>query len=124
MTLHLTNHPSKFLAATLCGGISRGWRLCVLLALTVGSYAFALGDIFAQSPASLPLRSMRGHEVTLHYVALGNGEPVVLVHGGLEHYRAWSAQLAPLATRYRVIAYSRRYNFPNRTAPRRLIRGK
>ena len=42
-----------------------------------------------------------------------------MVHGGLEDYRTWSPQLAPLAaSHYRAIAYSRRYNFPNRNATR------
>jgi non-heme chloroperoxidase len=48
---------------------------------------------------------------------MGRGEPVVMVHGGVEDYRAWTAQLTPLSTHYRAIAYSRRYNFPNRNAP-------
>ncbi len=61
---------------------------------------------------------MRGPEVTLHYVTLGHGEPVVMVHGGLEDYRAWTAQLPLLAMHYRAIAYSRRYNFPNRNVTR------
>jgi len=57
--------------------------------------------------------------VTLHYVSVGRGQPVVMVHGGLEDYRAWTAQLAPLASsHYRAVAYSRRYNFPNRNETR------
>jgi pimeloyl-ACP methyl ester carboxylesterase len=64
------------------------------------------------------LRAVHGAGVTLHYVSVGHGEPVVMVHGGLEDYRAWTPQLAPLAAiDFRAIAYSRRYNFPNRNAP-------
>jgi pimeloyl-ACP methyl ester carboxylesterase len=71
------------------------------------------------SAATLSLRSVRGRGVTLHYVETGSGEPVVMVHGGLEDYRTWSSQLVPLAaSHYRAIAYSRRYNFPNRNATR------
>ena len=72
-------------------------RLRYFFSLTVCACAFALGIAEARSVDSLPLRSVRGPEVTLHYVTLGHGEPVVMVHGGLEDYRAWSAQLAPLA---------------------------
>src|SRR6266404_4263123 len=86
--------------------------------LTVCACAFALGIAEARSVDPFPLRSVRGPEVTLHYVTLGHGEPVVMVHGGLENYRAWTAQLALLATDYRAIAYSRRYNFPNRNLTR------
>ena len=60
------------------------------------------------------------HRVTVNGTALayrevGTGEPVVLVHGGLGDLRTWTAQLDPLAARYRVIAYSRRYARPNET---------
>ena len=47
------------------------------------------------------------------YVDEGSGPPVVLVHGSVSDYREWSKQIAPLARRYRVIAYSRRYHWPN-----------
>jgi non-heme chloroperoxidase len=55
----------------------------------------------------------------LHYVARGAGATVVLVHGSLADYSYWedANQIAPLAERYRVIAYSRRYNHPNRNEP-------
>lgn len=58
--------------------------------------------------------------IELHYVERGSGAPVVLVHGSLADYSYWSNsnQIALLAAQYRVIAYSRRYNFPNRNAPR------
>ncbi|MGI9043871.1 MAG: alpha/beta fold hydrolase [Gemmatimonadaceae bacterium] len=56
----------------------------------------------------------------LHYVSQGTGQPVVLVHGSLADYTYWqkSNQISPLAESYRVIAYSRRYNHPNRNEPR------
>lgn len=49
----------------------------------------------------------------LAYVEQGRGEAVVFVHGSLEDYRSWRFQIEPFAQRYRVIAYSRRYHFPN-----------
>lgn len=51
--------------------------------------------------------------VQLHYVDAGNGVPAIFIHGGLEDYRAWDQQIAAFSQRYRAIAYSRRYNFPN-----------
>jgi pimeloyl-ACP methyl ester carboxylesterase len=50
----------------------------------------------------------------LEYFESGSGAPLVLVHGSLNDHRAWEAQVAPLSTRYHVIAYSRRYHHPNR----------
>lgn len=54
--------------------------------------------------------------VELHYMSQGSGEPVVLVHGSLADYRYWeeAQQIGPLSEQYRVIVYSRRYNYPNR----------
>lgn len=47
------------------------------------------------------------------YLEEGSGPPVILVHGSVSDYREWSKQMAPLARNYRVIAYSRRYHWPN-----------
>ena len=58
-----------------------------------------------------------GHGVTLHYVEAGHGPPLVFVHGSLSDYTYWDDQVAPFATRYHVIVYSRRYNFPNKNSP-------
>ncbi|MGY1692667.1 alpha/beta fold hydrolase [Geodermatophilus sp. SYSU D01105] len=55
--------------------------------------------------------------VPLAHRELGSGEPVVFVHGGISDLRTWAAQLEPVATRYRAIAYSRRYARPNADVP-------
>jgi pimeloyl-ACP methyl ester carboxylesterase len=60
------------------------------------------------------LKIVRVNGVELHYLERGRGVPVIFVHGGLDDYRMWAAQMEPFAQSYRVIAYSRRYNFPNR----------
>ncbi len=39
--------------------------------------------------------------------------PVIFVHGSLSDGGYWADQLPEFAKRYRAIAYSRRYNFPN-----------
>ncbi len=61
-----------------------------------------------------PVKRIQVNGVNLAYVEQGRGEPVVLIHGWLWDYRAWSAQMQDFSKRYRVIAYSRRYNFPNK----------
>jgi pimeloyl-ACP methyl ester carboxylesterase len=54
-----------------------------------------------------------GHGITLHYVDVGKGMPVVFVHGSLSDGGYWADQIGPFAEHYRTIAYSRRYNYPN-----------
>lgn len=51
--------------------------------------------------------------VELHYVDRGKGDPVIFIHGGMNDYTMWANQVGPFAEKYRVIAYSRRYNSPN-----------
>ncbi len=51
--------------------------------------------------------------VDLAYIEQGTGDAVVMVHGGNTDFRSWMGQIEPLAQRYHVISYSRRYHFPN-----------
>ena len=55
--------------------------------------------------------NLRGYD--FDYSESGSGEPVVLVHGSATDQRTWQGQRDELAKRYRVIAYSRRYHWPN-----------
>jgi len=67
-----------------------------------------------QQQKPLQLKRVHVNGVDLHYVESGKGITVVFVHGGLDDYRMWQSQIEPFAKRYRVIAYSRRYNYPNK----------
>jgi len=51
---------------------------------------------------------------SINYLDIGKGEPVVFVHGTVGDYRVWGAQMDTFATSHRVIAYSRRYAYPNK----------
>lgn len=77
---------------------------------------FLLFSILLCSPAAAqrtePTRVLI-HGLELHYIERGQGEPLILLHGGQGDYRAWGPQIETLARRYRVISYSRRYNYPN-----------
>src|SRR5438874_1541291 len=94
-------------------------RLPCRLLLTACAFSLALPQALAKPLSEIPLHSVQGPDVMLHYISVGRGQPVVMVHGGLEDYRAWTAQFSALAVdHYRAIAYSRRYNFPNRNKTR------
>jgi pimeloyl-ACP methyl ester carboxylesterase len=55
--------------------------------------------------------------VTLKYVEQGNGQAIVFVHGSASDYRTWQSQLDEFGKDFRVIAYSRRYHWPNEPIP-------
>lgn len=59
------------------------------------------------------VRRVSANGTELAYVEAGRGEPVVLVHGGLQDHRLWAGLLPRFAERHRVVAYSRRNHFPN-----------
>jgi non-heme chloroperoxidase len=65
------------------------------------------------APPTPEVKVVRAGDVELHYVERGSGAPVIFVHGSVDDYRSFEPQLEPLSQRYRVISYSRRYNFPN-----------
>jgi pimeloyl-ACP methyl ester carboxylesterase len=80
------------------------------LLLPLGQLAAQEGEV-DRSAAPLKIVSVNG--VSLHYLESGKGDPVVFVHGGLGDYREWSAQIEPFSKHYRVVDYSRRYDYPN-----------
>ena len=51
---------------------------------------------------------------SIHYIDIGKGDPVVFVHGLVGDYRTWGAQMDEFAKNHRVIAYSRRFAYPNK----------
>jgi non-heme chloroperoxidase len=63
------------------------------------------------------LKRVSANGTVLAYVEVGQGEPVIFVHGGLQDYRMWLKHLPKFAGRYHAIAYSRRNNYPNETSP-------
>jgi len=51
---------------------------------------------------------------SIHYIDIGKGDPVVFVHGTLGDFRTWGGQMDTFAKNHRVIAYSRRFAYPNK----------
>ena len=68
-------------------------------------------------PLPAGLKTVEIDGARLAYLEHGSGEPVVFVHGSLSDLTIWELQLAPVAERYRAIAYSRRYAWPNENLP-------
>lgn len=88
----------------------RGRLIAVLLVLGLLS-----PQGVAQSNVAAPIIQAVeiGNGITLHYVDLGKGVPVIFVHGSLSDGGYWADQVGEFAKHYRAIAYSRRYNYPN-----------
>lgn len=55
-------------------------------------------------------RRINGYNMA--YVEVGEGPPLVCVHGTLGDFRVWSPVLGPLSRRHRVLALSLRHFFP------------
>ena len=55
-------------------------------------------------------RRVNGYDMA--FIALGEGPPLVCVHGSLCDFRVWSCVLGPLSRRHRVVALSLRHFFP------------
>ena len=72
-----------------------------------------LGADTREQFARFPVRTANVNGVSLAFVEDGSGPPVVLLHGSVGDYRSWADQVGPLARRFRVVAYSRRYHPPN-----------
>src|SRR5882762_740528 len=78
------------------------------------AFATAMGLLLMASPApQRKTRTITVEGMSFGYVDLGSGPPVILVHGSMSDYREWSPQMEALAKHHRVIAYSRRYHWPN-----------
>jgi len=54
--------------------------------------------------------SVNGYDMA--YLEVGQGPPLLCVHGSLCDFRIWSAVLGPLTQKHRVIAVSLRHFFP------------
>lgn len=75
--------------------------------LIVSSQITSSADEHAQCSIALP-------ETGLTAIENGDGpDVIVLVHGALGDYRHWAAIGARLCARYRVVAVSRRFHWPN-----------
>jgi len=57
------------------------------------------------------------NHTSLAFYEAGQGQPLVLVHGGVSDMCTWSNQIPVFSESYRTIAYSRRFHRPNAPIP-------
>jgi pimeloyl-ACP methyl ester carboxylesterase len=58
------------------------------------------------------MRRLRVNDYDMAYIEVGQGRPLVCVHGSIGDFRTWSSVLGPLSRAHRVIAVSLRHFFP------------
>lgn len=68
---------------------------------------------FLSNTSFSQLKQTTVNDAIINYIDKGNGDAVLFIHGGLEDYRTWDAQIDTFSKKYRVISYSRRFNYPN-----------
>lgn len=70
-------------------------------------------QVVVNEPAVPELKTITVNNYEIKYMDVGNGDPVIFVHGSLGDYRSWASQIDTFSINHRVIAYSRRYAYPN-----------
>ncbi len=61
----------------------------------------------------MDLQTVSANGAELTYIEQGSGDLLIFVHGSQGDYRTWLPMVEQFAQKYRAIAYSRRYHFPN-----------
>jgi pimeloyl-ACP methyl ester carboxylesterase len=92
--------------------------ILMLTLITLLALGASLRDAGAQTRAcGSEIQAIEINKATLHYFECGEGEPLVFVQGSLGGLHTFGTQVQTFASRFRVIAYSRRY-FPPNAPPR------
>jgi pimeloyl-ACP methyl ester carboxylesterase len=83
-----------------------------LFVFLAGFTSHGVGQLSSSDQIHEPTK-VRVNGVDLHYIERGKGATLILLHGGQSDYRSWGPQIEAFFPHYRVISYSRRYNYPN-----------
>ena len=65
-----------------------------------------------QQLGATTMKTLRVNDYDMAYLDIGDGPPLVCVHGSLNDFRAWMGVLGPLSKNRRLIAPSLRHYFP------------
>lgn len=104
-----TKSMSNYSQSNQAGRWTIAWLVLVALLALLSFSAHAAGSAGKPEFGSVNI----GNGITLHYAEEGSGAPVIFIHGSLSDYRYWKDQVDAFSSKYRAIAYSRRYNYPN-----------
>src|SRR3954447_15064403 len=82
-----------------------------LLAIIVGSMSVAAAAeerwLTLPEPAPMPKPSETGYApvngIQMYYAVFGEGDPILLIHGGLGHADVWGSQVATMMKTHKVI---------------------
>jgi len=77
------------------------------------SVLLALLLVFIPERPQAQVKTIAAGGTELAYLDMGQGPPVVMVHGTISDYRWWQAQMDEFSQRHRVVAYSLRHHYPN-----------
>ena len=89
-----------------------------IIVLILFAYAFS-ANAESDETTLRDLESVQVNGTTLSYIDTGELDsefvrnPLLFVHGSLGDFRVWKFQIDAFSTDRRVIAYSRRYHYPN-----------
>ena len=64
--------------------------------------AFIISSAIGTMAIADDVKRISANGTELAYVEVGQGEPVIFVHGGLQDYRMWTEHLPKFAGRYRA----------------------
>ena len=103
--------------------MTRFWKAFATFILLIASTALATAEERWQTlpePAAMPKPEQSGYApvngIQMYYAVFGQGDPVLLIHGGLGHADIWASQVATLSKTHKVIvADSRGHGRSTRT---------
>jgi pimeloyl-ACP methyl ester carboxylesterase len=67
-----------------------------------------------RSTETMKIKKLNVNDVDLSYVAEGQGDTVVFVHGGAGDWRTWEGLRPFIAQKYHYVSLSRRYHYPDK----------
>lgn len=86
------------------------WGVLVIVALSLSTAVFAQDDPVQLGPLPEPVESGMApvNDIQMYYAIYGEGEPLILLHGGLGNADYFANQIPAFSEQYRVIAVDSR----------------
>ncbi|MCL4250035.1 MAG: alpha/beta fold hydrolase [Anaerolineae bacterium] len=86
------------------------WGVLVIVALSLSTVVFAQDDPVQMGPLPEPVESGMApvNDIEMYYAIYGEGEPLILLHGGLGNADYFANQIPAFSAQYRVIAVDSR----------------